>query len=93
MAKLKPADHARLDIATKLVLGGRNPDEQFGFVNTPIYRGSTVLKATVQELNSRHEARFVYGTVGTPTTEALERPGRSFPARNARCWFLPGLRR
>ena len=55
-----------------MVLGGRNPDEQFGFVNTPIYRGSTVLKPTVAELNSRQHARFVYGTHGTPTTEALE---------------------
>jgi cysteine-S-conjugate beta-lyase len=73
MRKLKPQDHAKLDITTKLVLGGRNPDEQFGFVNTPIYRGSTVLKPTVAALNSRAEARFVYGTHGTPTTEALEK--------------------
>jgi cysteine-S-conjugate beta-lyase len=56
-----------------MVLGGRNPDEQFGFVNTPIYRGSTVLKPTVKELNARANARFVYGTHGSPTTEALEK--------------------
>ncbi len=73
MRKLKAQDHAKLDITTKLVLGGRNPDEQFGFVNTPIYRGSTVLKPTVAALNSRAESRFVYGTHGTPTTEALEK--------------------
>jgi cysteine-S-conjugate beta-lyase len=73
MRKLKSADHAKLDITTKMILGGRNTDEQFGFVNTPIYRGSTVLKPTVAELNSRAEARFVYGTHGTPTTEALEK--------------------
>ncbi|MGL4634624.1 MAG: cystathionine beta-lyase [Beijerinckiaceae bacterium] len=72
MRKLTPRQHARLDVTTKMVLGGRNPDEQFGFVNTPLYRGSTVLKPTVKELNSRHHARFIYGTHGNPTTEALE---------------------
>eukprot|EP01036_Dinobryon_divergens_P006429 gene6429-8534_t len=70
---MTPAQHAKLDLTTRMMLGGRNPDEQFGFVNTPIYRGSTVLKATVQELNSRQHARFVYGTHGSPTTEALEK--------------------
>jgi cysteine-S-conjugate beta-lyase len=73
MKKLTPTEHASLDLDTRLVLGGRNPDEQFGFVNTPIYRGSTVLKPTVQELNARQHARFVYGTHGSPTTEALEK--------------------
>jgi cysteine-S-conjugate beta-lyase len=72
MKKMTAAQHARLDLTTKMMLGGRNPDEQFGFVNTPIYRGSTVLKPTVAALNDRHHARFVYGTHGTPTTEALE---------------------
>jgi cystathionine beta-lyase len=72
MKKLSAAERAKLDVTTRMVLAGRNPDEQFGFVNTPIYRGSTVLKPTVQELNSRQSARFVYGTHGTPTTEALE---------------------
>jgi cysteine-S-conjugate beta-lyase len=73
MKKMTAARHARLDLTTKMMLGGRNPDEQFGFVNTPIYRGSTVLKSTVAALNDRHHARFVYGTHGTPTTEALEK--------------------
>jgi cystathionine beta-lyase len=72
MKKMPPARRAKLALDTKLVLGGRNPDEQFGFVNTPIYRGSTVLKPTVAELNARAGARFVYGTHGSPTTEALE---------------------
>ncbi len=72
MKKLSAAERAKLNKTTRMVLAGRNPEEQFGFVNTPIYRGSTVLKPTVQELNARHGARFVYGTHGTPTTEALE---------------------
>jgi cystathionine beta-lyase len=56
---------------TRLVVAGRNPDEQFGFVNTPIYRGSTVLYPTLAAIKARDQ-RFIYGTKGTPTTEALE---------------------
>jgi cystathionine beta-lyase len=56
---------------TRLVHAGRDPDEQHGFVNTPIYRGSTVLYATMDDLRHRR-GRYTYGTKGTPTTEALE---------------------
>ncbi len=56
---------------TRLVHAGRDPFEQHGFLNTPIYRGSTVLFPTADDL--RHgRARFTYGTKGTPTTAALE---------------------
>ncbi|QCK87225.1 cystathionine beta-lyase [Phreatobacter aquaticus] len=66
-----PTDPKRLSERTRLVVGGRKPSEQFGFVNTPIYRGSTVLYPTYEELQARRQ-RFVYGTYGTPTTQALE---------------------
>jgi cystathionine beta-lyase len=56
---------------TRLVHAGREPTEQHGFVNTPIYRGSTVLYPSVDDLRHRR-ARYTYGTKGTPTTEALE---------------------
>ena len=56
---------------TRLVHAGRNPDEQHGFVNTPIFRGSTVLYPTMDDLRHRR-GRYTYGTKGTPTTEALE---------------------
>jgi cysteine-S-conjugate beta-lyase len=56
---------------TKLIYVGRKPSEQFGFVNTPVYRGSTVLFPTVEALYARKQ-RFIYGTHGTPTTQALE---------------------
>ncbi|MBV9393982.1 MAG: cystathionine beta-lyase [Methylobacteriaceae bacterium] len=56
---------------TRLVHAGRHPFENFGFVNTPIYRGSTVLSPDMESLYAR-KARFIYGTKGTPTTEALE---------------------
>ena len=57
---------------TRLVQAGRDPSAQHGFVNTPIYRGSTVLYPTADDLLHRR-GRYVYGTAGTPTTEALER--------------------
>lgn len=56
--------------ATEVVLAGRNPSEQFGFVNTPIYRGSTVLSPTVADFLGK-KGRYVYGRRGTPTTESL----------------------
>jgi cystathionine beta-lyase len=60
-----------LEAATRLVSAGRDPASQHGFVNTPIYRGSTVLYPTAQDFLQR-KARYTYGTKGTPTTEALE---------------------
>lgn len=71
MVKQKDGMHeGRRRPATEVVLAGRNPSEQHGFVNTPIYRGSTVLAPTVADFLSK-KARFVYGRRGTPTTEAL----------------------
>ena len=61
----------KLRPATRLVTAGRDPASQHGFVNTPIYRGSTVLYPTAQDFLARR-ARYTYGTRGTPTVEALE---------------------
>jgi cystathionine beta-lyase len=71
MPEITPAELKSLNSRTKLVHAGRRPSEQFGFVNTPIYRGSTVLYPTYEDLAARN-ARFTYGTHGTPTIEALE---------------------
>ena len=60
-----------LQPATRLVTGGRDPSAQHGFVNTPIYRGSTVLYSSAESFLKR-AARYTYGTKGTPTTESLE---------------------
>lgn len=57
---------------TLLVHAGRDPSEQHGFINTPIYRGSTVLYPSMDDLLHRR-GRYSYGTKGTPTTEALEK--------------------
>jgi cystathionine beta-lyase len=56
--------------ATELVRAGRTPFEHAGFVNTPIYRGSTVLSRTADDFLG-HKGRYTYGRRGTPTTEAL----------------------
>jgi cystathionine beta-lyase len=71
MSDLDPETRKSLHARTRLVYAGRKPQEQFGYVNTPIYRGSTVLSPTAADLR-RGDARFTYGTHGTPTTEALE---------------------
>ena len=52
------------ETATKIVSAGRDPTAQHGFVNTPIYRGSTVLYPTAQDFLVR-KARYTYGTKGT----------------------------
>ncbi|HTM76630.1 MAG TPA: cystathionine beta-lyase, partial [Devosia sp.] len=58
-------------IETLLTHLGRAPDDQFGFVNTPVYRGSTVLFKTLADIEAQ-EQRFLYGRAGNPTTEGVE---------------------
>jgi cysteine-S-conjugate beta-lyase len=57
--------------ATAVIHSGRNPEQQFGFVNPPVYRGSTVLYPTVASLNAKSQP-YTYGRRGTPTVAALE---------------------
>lgn len=58
-------------VDTQVTQLGRDPAKQAGFVNAPIYRGSTVVFPTVDALiNDR--AEFNYGTAGTPTIKQLE---------------------
>lgn len=58
-------------ISTKLTQLGRNPREQEGFVNGSIYRGSTIIFNTLKDIEERN-AKFYYGTAGTPTIANLE---------------------
>ena len=71
MAETPANNRKNLKSRTKLVHSGRKPSEQSGFVNTPIYRGSTVLFPTLDDLMARRMP-FTYGTQGSPTTQALE---------------------
>lgn len=57
--------------ATDVVLAGRTPFEFEGFVNTPIFRGSTVLSPSVEHYLG-HKGHYTYGRHGTPTIAALE---------------------
>ncbi|MGH6789929.1 MAG: cystathionine beta-lyase [Pseudolabrys sp.] len=67
----KPGRQRPLKPATRLVTGGRDPQSYFGFVNPPVYHGSTVLYPTAED-QVAHRSRYQYGRRGTPTTEALE---------------------
>jgi cystathionine beta-lyase len=65
------SDEGRRRPATEVVHSGRDPGASHGFVNTPLYRGSTVLFPTVADLKA-YNAPYTYGRRGTPTTKALE---------------------
>ena len=64
-------DSPRTSAATQVIHAGRDPADQYGFVNPPVYRGSTVLFPTVAALQSG-DARYTYGRHGTPTVRGLE---------------------
>jgi cystathionine beta-lyase len=56
---------------TRLVTAGRDSKTQKGFVNPPVFHGSTVLYPTAGDLRA-HRSEFTYGRHGTPTTLALQ---------------------
>jgi len=70
MAKKKSEREESYRPATSLVLAGRSPYEYEGFVNTPLYRGSTVLYETYDDL-VHHRNKYAYGRRGSPTLNAL----------------------
>ena len=72
---------------TKVLSLGRKPSAQHGFVNTPIYRGSTVLFPTVDSL-TRYDQEYTYGRRGTPTVRALESAIASLDGGH-RTWVAP----
>jgi cysteine-S-conjugate beta-lyase len=55
---------------TRLVALGRSPSEQYGFVNTPVYHGSTVLYDSADDLFA-NRIRYSYGRRHSPTIDAL----------------------
>ncbi len=56
---------------TVLTHTGRHPEADRGYVNTPVYRGSTILFPTLDALEST-EPRFDYGRTGNPSSAAVE---------------------
>lgn len=64
-------DSPRMRPATLVTQAGRDPAAHFGFVNPPLYRGSTVLFPSVEAIEKLDQP-YTYGAKGTPTTRALE---------------------
>ena len=66
---------------------------QHGFVNTPIYRGSTVLYPTAQDFLAAQGALHLRHQGHADHRSRSRSPGPSSPARPAPCWCPPGSRR
>ena len=62
---------ATLGQGTRIVHAGRDPFAYHGFVNPPVYRGSTVLFPDLDTLESGKQT-YTYGRKGSPTMKALE---------------------
>ena len=60
---------------TRLVVAGRDPYNNFGIVNPPVYHASTILSKTIAERDAKRQDSFnnyTYGLRGTPTHTAFE---------------------
>jgi cystathionine beta-lyase len=66
----RPAKRKKRGQATRLAHAGREPKRYYGFVNPPVFRGSTVLYPSFASLEA-NDQEFSYGRLGTPTTKAL----------------------
>ena len=71
MSKNKADSNNQKSSATEVVHSGRNPFDHHGFVNVPVYRGSTVLFPNLETLEKQSQ-KFTYARHGTPTVKALE---------------------
>jgi cystathionine beta-lyase len=68
-------DKKKMKRDTLTTHAGRDPQRHAGLVNTPVFRGSTVLFPDVESYEHRDPDNFKsmrYGIHGTPTTFALE---------------------
>ena len=61
----------KVSAETILTHGGRQPDKNRGYVNTPVYRGSTILFPTLDAMEDP-APRFDYGRTGNPSSAAVE---------------------
>ena len=55
---------------TQLARAGHDPSLYHGFINPPVVRASTVLFPDAKAMEA-HSQKYIYGTRGTPTTDAL----------------------
>ncbi len=63
-------DGGKPGINTRLAHLGNDPHAYHGFVNPPVVRASTVLFPDYETMRDRSQP-YLYGTRGTPTTDAL----------------------
>jgi cystathionine beta-lyase len=73
--------------STRIAHSGRDPFAHHGFVNPPVYRGSTVLFRNVESFEKRDQ-KYVYGRRGTPSSEALEQAIANLEG-GSRTWLAP----
>ena len=72
MAKDPTEAAPRRAAATDIVHHARHPRDYYGFVNPPVYRGSTVLFKDLETLETLNQS-YTYGRYGSPSMEALEK--------------------
>ena len=72
MSTEKKSGSRKPSVETILTHSGRMTDEHFGFVNTPVFHGSTVLFKTLDELED-YEAPYRYGRNDNPTGRSVEK--------------------
>ena len=68
-------DSSKMDMDTLLSHIGRNSPDHSGFVNIPVFRGSTILASSLEEWNLRKSVdnpMASYGRFGSPLTKAFE---------------------
>jgi len=57
-------------VETVLTHLGRNPADQFGYVNTPVHRGSTILFPDLETME-RRDQRYTYPLAGSPNMDSV----------------------
>lgn len=67
----KHPDLSQAGVNTQLSHLGRDSQAYHGFVNVPVFRGSTVLFPNVEAMEDPSDMRFTYGLRNSPTIEAL----------------------
>lgn len=67
----KHPDLSQTGVNTQLSHLGRDSHAYHGFVNVPVFRGSTVLFPNVESMGDPSDMRFTYGLMNSPSIEAL----------------------
>jgi cysteine-S-conjugate beta-lyase len=70
MSSNEKTDAGEPSAETVLTHVGRQTGDHFGFVNTPVFRGSTVLFKTLDDLDN-HDAPYRYGRQDNPTSRSV----------------------